>query len=93
MVFLLIGSDKMLTRASNCDESVILSKVLYQMSRIISIVPFPRYDSTVDVGGNRARLSRRQEVKYLTTRFDVSVVLHPSSVYFFVDAVSAATKP
>lgn len=47
----------------------------------------------LDVGGNRAQLSKRQEVKYLTTRFDVSVVLCTLSVHFFVDAVSAATKP
>ena len=40
---------------------------------------FSRYDSTVNVGGNRAWLSKRQEVKYLTTHFDVSVVLQPST--------------
>ncbi|KYM78465.1 hypothetical protein ALC53_11120 [Atta colombica] len=32
----------------------------------------------VNVDGNRAWLSKRQEIKYLTTRFDMFVVLQPS---------------
>lgn len=44
----------------------------------------------VNVDGNRAWLSKRQEIKYLTTRFDMFVVLQPS-IYFFVD--TAAMKP
>lgn len=92
--FWLIGSDKIVNVRIELRRiaRIKLSVILNEKDNLDRAIPEIRLD--IDVGGNHARLSKRQEVKYLTTRFDVSVVLRPSSVYFFVRrGLSAATKP